>query len=58
MPIVYARKPLLALHRFNGLEPSAVGEVMRIALVPSFLYVVGRAGKLSLEMYRALRDLD
>jgi glycosyltransferase involved in cell wall biosynthesis len=58
MPIVYARKPLLTLHRFNGLEPSAVGEVMRIALVPSFLYVVGGAEKLSLEMYRALRDLD
>ncbi|MFP3319135.1 MAG: glycosyltransferase family 4 protein [Acidilobus sp.] len=31
---------------------------MRIALVPSFLYVAGGAEKLSLEMYRALRDLD
>ncbi|MFP3287415.1 MAG: glycosyltransferase family 4 protein [Acidilobus sp.] len=31
---------------------------MRIALVPSFLYVVGGSEKLSLEMYRALRDLD
>jgi glycosyltransferase involved in cell wall biosynthesis len=31
---------------------------VRIALVPSFLYVVGGTEKLSLEMYRALRDLD
>ncbi|MDT7867206.1 MAG: glycosyltransferase family 4 protein [Acidianus sp.] len=31
---------------------------MRIALVPSFLYVAGGAEKLSLEMYRALKDLD
>jgi glycosyltransferase involved in cell wall biosynthesis len=31
---------------------------VRIALVPSFLYVAGGAEKLSLEMYRALRDLD
>jgi len=46
------------LHSFNGLKPSAVGEGVRIALVPSFLYVAGGAEKLSLEMYRALRDLD
>jgi glycosyltransferase involved in cell wall biosynthesis len=30
---------------------------VRIALVPSFLYVAGGSEKLSLEMYRALRDL-
>jgi len=30
---------------------------VRIALVPSFLYVVGGAEKLSLEMYRALKEL-
>jgi Glycosyltransferase len=58
MPIVYARKRSLVLHSFNGLKPSAVGEGVRIALVPSFLYVAGGAEKLSLEMYRALRDLD
>ena len=46
------------LHSFNGLKPSAIGEAVRIALVPSFLYVVGGAEKLSLEMYRALKDLD
>jgi glycosyltransferase involved in cell wall biosynthesis len=42
----------------KGLDALALEETMRVALVPSFFYVVGGTEKLSLEMYRALRDLD